>query len=180
MKKNAIIQIGHPILRKKASGIQKPDSKDVRMLIKRLVTIMRRADLVGISAPQIGISKRIFVSEIRKTKARPHEQTTPVKVYINPRIVRASKQLKGMYEGCGSVLEGNLFAQVPRHTSVTVQYYTERGAALTEKLRGLEAHIVQHEIDHLDGILFLDRVVDMKTCITRELYRAKHRTRHHS
>jgi peptide deformylase len=180
MKQKALIQIGHPVLRKRAKVIQRTDGAAVRALIKRLVTVMRRADLVGISAPQIGVSKRIFVSEIRKTKARPHEQSAPVKVYINPRIIGASKQRKGMYEGCGSVLEGALFAQVPRHTSITLKYHTEQGIELTESLEGLEAHIVQHEIDHLDGILFLDRVVDMKTCISRELYKAKQRTRHHS
>ncbi len=177
MKKNELLQVGDPMLRKRSRRIVEPQSAATQLLIKRLIKIMREYDLVGISAPQIGIPKRVYVSEVRKTHARPQVIQEALCVYINPSIVAASSQKKSLYEGCGSVLAGALFARVSRHTWVTIAYADENGVPQKKTLRGLSAQIAQHEIDHLDGILFLDRVSDTSSYTTKELFRKKQYTR---
>lgn len=173
MKKSPLVQVGNPILRKKARLIDDIQSTATHKLVQKLIAVMREHDLVGISAPQIGVSKRVFVSEIRKTRARPYVRSEKVHVFVNPRICAVSKRTKGMYEGCGSVLHGELFARVERHLWVTIEYNDEHGVHIQKTLRGLAAHIAQHEIDHLNGILFLDRVVDTRSYITRQMFRER-------
>lgn len=171
MKKSSIVQIGDPILRTKAKRVHLPLKLKDKSLIRKLVAQMRAHDLVGISAPQLGVSVRMYVSEVRPTKTRQGSKKAPLQICINPTITERSSRVVGMYEGCGSILHGELFAQVPRHTWVRVEYTDERGARHSERMSGLLGQIAQHEIDHLDGILFVDRVVKSETYIARELYK---------
>jgi peptide deformylase len=132
---------------------------------------MRHHNLVGMAAPQIGRSLRIFVTEIRKTTYRKNiSDVDAVRVFINPRLVEKSKQQVVGYEGCGSVASALLFGPVKRPRTVTVSAQDAEGRRLQLKATGLLARVIQHENDHLNGIVFLDRVTDTRKLLGREEY----------
>lgn len=120
---------------------------------------------VAIAAPQIGESVRIFVisGKVYASRARPREEydptTHPDRVFINPEITRMGKKLKPLHEGCLS-LRGK-WGRVPRAEKLTVRAYDETGAPVNLNMSGLLAHIVQHEVDHLDGIMYCDAAIEM-------------------
>ena len=162
-------QVGNPIMRRRS----KPallSSKSTKAIIRNLIDSMRYHGLVGMAAPQIGVNQRIFVSEIRKTKTRMQRGIDPVRVFINPKIVGFSRTQVFGYEGCGSVAYSGLFGSVRRAQSVTVRAFNEKGKKFALRASGLLARIIQHESDHLEGKVFLDRLTDMKSLMSREEY----------
>jgi peptide deformylase len=165
-----VTQAGNPIIRQKAAPVGVIKSAATKAIVRDLVDTMRDLGLVGIAAPQIGKSVRIFVSEIRKTKNRKYVEPDELRVFINPKITAVSKQTDFGWEGCGSVANSDLFAKVRRPSSVTVEAYNEHGEPFSLAARGLLARVIQHEYDHLDGILFVDKA-DMQTCASTEEYR---------
>ena len=126
-------------------------------------------ELIGMAAPQLGILKRVFVTEIRKTKTRK-SGLDGFRVFINPKITRYSQKTVPMYEGCGSIFHGNLFGEVSRPKNVDVEYTDENGDQHKERFRGLLARVVQHEYDHIEGILFTERMTDLRTLMDKEHY----------
>ncbi len=163
----AIVQKENPVLREVAKAVPVKDIQTAP--IRKIIHDMQKAlaaqdDGVAIAAPQIGKSVRIFVvsgkvldkdfeSEHYK---RDMKTTHPDVVFINPVIIKASKKTVWKNgEGCLSVRW--LYGEVKRHTNVTLQAYTDSGEKITRGAGGLLAHIFQHEIDHLDGILFIDK-----------------------
>jgi peptide deformylase len=161
--------VGVPVLRAKAKKVADFKSAQVKRIITDLTDSMRSAQLVGMAAPQIGIGLQIFVTEVRKTKQRRDvKKFDPLRVFINPRITSRSKKTILGYEGCGSVAptEG-LFAEVPRSDVVTVTAQDQEGKKFTLKATGLLARIIQHEQDHLEGKVFLDRVVNTRSLRSR-------------
>ena len=123
------------------------------------------------AAPQIGVGKRIFVTEVRKTIIRKNiSKLDPLRVFINPVITNFSKKLVGGYEGCGSVASGCLFGIVKRPERISVQAYNQDGEKFELETGGLLARIIQHEIDHLHGICFIDKITDTKELLGREEY----------
>ncbi len=163
------IQIGDTVLRAKAEVVKDIKLKSVKNLITDLTDSMRANNLVGIAAPQIGKSLRIFVTEIRKTKFRKSDEVDKFRVFINPKIVSVSKKKIKDWEGCGSVAEAGVFAMVSRPQSVMVEAYDEDGEKFSLKATGLLARVIQHENDHLDGVMFTD-IADMKTLTGRDEY----------
>ena len=163
------IQIGNKVLRAKATSTKNVKSASVKKLVNDLVDSMRASNLVGIAAPQIGKSVRIFVTEIRKTKTRSNIELDGLRVFINPKIISVSKKKVRGWEGCGSVAEGGLFAVVPRPQSVEIEAYDAQGEKFILKSSGLLARIIQHENDHLNGIMFTD-IADMNTLVSRDAY----------
>jgi peptide deformylase len=140
-----------------------------RSLIKQMIYTMRRVGGVGIAAPQVGKSIRLAVMEMGPSKSRPDiEKKGPIAI-INPRVLKYSSAKEGDWEGCLSLkrVRGN----VPRPKSITVEYYNERGEKVIEKASGLWARIFQHEIDHLNGITYVDRMADMTTLMTVEEFK---------
>lgn len=136
---------------------------------------MRFHQLVGMAAPQIGVSKQIFVTEIRKTATRMKlKQLDTVRVFINPRIIHASKKQKIGYEGCGSVAQAQLFAPVSRSRRVVIEALDENGKPFRLEAQDLLARIILHECDHLQGRVFLDIVKNTRTILDRQSYRALH------
>lgn len=170
-------QVGDPIIRAKAKAvpIKSIGSKKINTVIKNLTDSMTYLNLVGMAAPQIGLSLRIFVSEIKSTKNRKPKDVDPLRIFINPKIISFSKQKVAGYEGCGSVAHGDLFGLVTRPKSVTVEALDAKGKKFVLKATGLLARIIQHETDHLNGIIFLDRLTDTKSLMGREEYRKKFR-----
>lgn len=153
-----IEQIGSAILRKIASPITNPETAKVQILIDTLIDTATKANGVGIAAPQIGESCRLFIVASRPNPRYPDAplmQPTPM---INPRIIAHSEnKIMGM-EGCLSVPGKR--GQVFRYQEITVEYITRAGKLVQQEYTDFIARIIQHELDHLNGILFVDHVQD--------------------
>lgn len=164
-------QVGNPLIRAKAKRVADPKATSTKKVVKDLIDSMRHHGLVGMAAPQIGKSLRIFVTEPRNTGVRTvkGKEHDGVRVFINPKILSLSKATVKSWEGCGSVADKNLFAAVRRSSTVTVRAYGEDGAAFTLRATGLLARVIQHEMDHLNGIVFTD-TADRATYMSREEY----------
>lgn len=164
-------EIGSAIIRSRSREVKDISSKRVRKIIVDLTDTMRYTDLIGMAAPQIGIGDRIFVTEIRKTLVRKDISILdPLRVFINPQITRTSKKCTDGYEGCGSVASGDLFGIVKRPETISVKAYDENGEEFELETSGLHARIIQHEIDHLNGVCFIDKITDPTKLLGREEY----------
>ena len=160
-----ILTLPDPFLKKKASQVTDIDNNIVNLIASMIETMRQHPHCVGLAASQIGLDLRIVVVDASlSVKANPnHGQLT----LINPVIVKSSgKQV--FREGCLSVPE--FTGNVSRASQVTVAYKDIEGKNLTLTTEGFESVVLQHEIDHLDGILFLDRVSSLKT----DVFRRKH------
>lgn len=184
MKQLRRVQFGNALLRTKATSVDpaKITSAEIQELIAAMSDILERKKLgVGLAAPQVGISVALAIIKIQVTKHRPDVEPFEL-VLINPEITETFGRRKQQWEGCisaGSGGKADLFAKVPRYKEVKVRYYDEKGRLHHRKLTGLAAHIAQHETDHLNGILFVDRVRDTRTYTTYSEYmkivHAKHK-----
>ncbi len=164
-------EIGSVVIRSRAKKVSKIFSKGVQKIINDLIDTMRETNLVGMAAPQIGVSARIFVTEMRKTMLRKNISTPDlVRVFINPEIVRTSKRCVSGYEGCGSVASGGLFGSVSRPERISVQAYNVNGERFELETGGLLSRIIQHEMDHLDGVCFIDKINDPRKLLGRGEY----------
>lgn len=166
-----IVQIGDPRIRVKSKKIN-PTSKIAKRAVKDLTDTMRSKSLVGISAPQIGRSYRIILAEIRPkgTLTRQDYAATPLKILINPKIIKYSKKKKMIYEGCGSVAYGQIFGPVTRPDKITVEAYDTKGKKFKLTTDGLLSTIVQHEYDHLEGVVFTDKLTDVTKLMSLDEY----------
>lgn len=163
------VQIGTPVVRTRTKEVWNIKNAEVRRTIADLVDTMRGTNLVGMAAPQIGAGLRIFVSEIRETKFRNDLVPDELRIFVNPIITKRSKRMTDGYEGCGSVTHAGLFGPVRRHASVEVTASDANGKPFTLKAEGMLARIVQHELDHLNGTLFIDKV-DTNKLLDRDIY----------
>ncbi|XKT75308.1 MAG: peptide deformylase [Patescibacteria group bacterium UBA2103] len=161
-------EFGNPILRKKAKTLTKKEiqSKKIKDLAKQMIYTMRRVQGVGLAAPQVGESVQLAVMEMRKTKTRSVDELKGPIVIINPKIISYSKKKIPGYEGCLSCM--SIRGEVPRSESIEVEYINLEGEKIKEKASGLWARIFQHEIDHLNGIVYVDRIEDTKTIMTQK------------
>jgi len=147
-----------PILREKAKRIKTFDA-NLKKLVAEMFDTMHENIGVGLAAPQIGQSIRLLVAELEPD---PKEGERGFKVALcNPEIVKASDEMEDGPEGCLSI--PGWVGEVPRHTSITVKAQTPEGKEVRIKADHYFARVLQHEIDHLNGVLFTDRVVDIKT-----------------
>lgn len=137
------------ILRRKAKPVGRVTA-EIRRLADAMIETMREANGIGLAAPQVGVSKRVIVVEVEER----------VHVLIDPQIVKQQGEEVGT-EGCLSI--PGVLADLPRAARVSVKGKNRRGRGVTVDAEGLLARVFQHEIDHVDGILFLDRVVDRST-----------------
>lgn len=162
------VQIGNTIVRTKSKAVS--DYTAAKKIAKDLIDSMRYYNLVGMAAPQIGVNLRIFVSEIRDTNTRKKEPADPIRVFINPKIISSSSKKTVLYEGCGSVDYGALFGPVKRPSKIIVTAFDLKKRPFTLHATGLLAKVIQHEIDHLDGVLCIDKFMDTKKIMHREEY----------
>ena len=142
-----IVKYGDPLLRQTARPVTRISSETTR-LIKRMTSIMRDANGLGLAAPQIGASTRIIIYDVTDGDG--------LKVLINPKILSMSGEQVEPKEGCLSI--PGLQGVVKRANELRFRAYDERNRQVSRRVKGLEARVIQHEIDHLDGILFIDRV----------------------
>lgn len=174
-----IVQNGDKVLRKISKEV--PVSSIAKPKIQKIISDMSIAldgqyDGVAIAAPQIGVSLRIFVvsgrvfdedfirGEDQSKKYDSSKKKNPNLVFINPIFKKTSQDKKLMVEGCLSVRP--LYGKVRRATRATVEAYDENGKKFSMEGTGLLAHIFQHEIDHLDGVLFIDKAKDLHEILT--------------
>ena len=166
-----IAQIGHPILRNKTKDIPINDIKsdNTQKIIEKMIKTMRKHNGAGLAANQIYEPIRVCVIEVLDNPRYKHLNNIPLKVLINPKvIIKKNTATFNSYEGCLSV--PNLRGKVRRYNSINVTYYTMDAKKITENIKGLESIVYQHEIDHLDGYLFTDKVEDNTTLVTYENY----------
>lgn len=169
-----VLSIGHPTLRIATSPIAVGGigSPDLQTLIDDLIDTMHHANGAGIAAPQVGASVRIAVMEVTHNPRYPYKPPIPLTVAINPVIEPLDDEMVEINEGCLSV---PLRGVVARHVNIRVRYLDRDGVEHDEIKRGLTAGTWQHECDHLDGVLFVDRVADPTTLATWAEYEAFHR-----
>jgi peptide deformylase len=163
-----IVTIGHPALRERAIELTRDElrSPEVQALIDDLIETKRAAHGAGIAANQVGVPLRVAVAEVEGTNPRyPYKPPIPLTVMVNPTLEPAGDELIEVNEGCLSV--PGLRGRLARLAEVTVRYLDREGEAREEIRRGLTAGTFQHEVDHLDGILFVDRA-DPRTLSTWE------------
>jgi len=141
-------QYPDPVLKNPAVPVGEPDD-ELRALTARMTDIMRASHGVGLAAPQIGVSRRVLVYGMRDDDV--------VHVLVNPELVERSEETEVENEGCLSLLGGELSIPVERHVRVRVSATDTDGEAVEYEAEGLEARVIQHEIDHLDGVLIVDR-----------------------
>ena len=166
-----IAQIGHPILRNKTKDIpiNEIKSENTKKIIEKMIKTMRMHNGAGLAANQIYEPIRICIIEVLDNPRYKHLNTIPLKVLINPKvIIKKDTATFNSYEGCLSV--PNLRGKVKRYNTINVTYYTMDAKKITEDIKGLESIVYQHEIDHLDGYLFTDKVEDNSTLVTYENY----------
>ena len=152
-----IVTLPDPILRRKARAVTTFDKK-LQTVIDDMIETMREAPGVGLAAPQVGISDRLIVVEYyQNAEAEELEDDTLKKVWVmlNPEIVKASEEKVMGVEGCLSV--PNLVGEVERHAAIQVKGLNRRGQPMRVKAQGWLARIFQHEVDHLNGVVFTDR-----------------------
>ncbi len=166
-----ILQLGNPLLRERCAEVEDASAPEILELIHDLADTLGhwRAETGygrGIAAPQIGVLQRVIFLKL------PGEEPWPL---INPEIVARSEEKIIVWDACLSFL--SIFMQVERHREITVRYQDPSGQTLTVQAgeeRNL-SELLQHEIDHLDGILAIDRVIDLQTICTREEFEKRYR-----
>ena len=156
-----VVQHGNPVLRQTAREVALDliGGATINQEIQQMKDVLlREYEGVALAAPQIGISRRMFIVSARAFADDPNATDM---VFINPTYLKTSQKTKPMDEGCLSVRDQ--YGQVKRHTNVTISYYDEHGTHHTRGAGGLLAHIIQHEMDHLDGVLFIDKAEQLET-----------------
>lgn len=166
-----VLQLGDPLLRQTALTVEDPAARDIRNLVQDLTDTLAHWRSAtgygrGIAAPQLGVLQRVIFLKL------PGAEPWPL---INPEIIERSEEKIIVWDACLSFL--SIFMQVERHRQVTVRYRNLNDETLEFEAgddRNL-SELLQHEIDHLDGILAIDRVVDVKTICTREEFEKRYR-----
>lgn len=170
-----IVTIGHPVLRQRSEDVSPRElhSGAIQAIIDDLIDTMRGANGAGLAANQIGQTMRIAVVEVNDNPRYPYKPNIPLTVLINPILEPLDDQQFSVNEGCLSV--PNLRGDVDRYVSIRIRYLDRDGNEHDEVKRGITAGTFQHECDHLDGTLFVDRVADTKSLSTWEQFERFHR-----
>jgi peptide deformylase len=163
-----IIQIGNSLLRNTAKTIADATDSEIIQLANDLITTAELANGVGIAAPQVAQSYRLFIMASRPSIRYPHAPKMSPTAVVNPVIVSRSNEMIKDWEGCLSV--PNLRGLIPRHREIEVEYTSIDGEVQHQVLTDFVARIFQHELDHLDGILFIDRLETMQDLYSEEEY----------
>ena len=143
-----IRQYPDPVLRMRANEVEDFDDS-VSSLVERMTALMQEARGVGLAAPQVGVLRRVLVYQT--------SDEDPVVALVNPTVVSTSEEREAAEEGCLSLGAATVVVPVERSTSLTVEGTDPAGEPLTVEAEGLEARVIQHELDHLDGVLIVDR-----------------------
>lgn len=155
-----ILRLGHPVLRQTAAPVTEFGTPELRELVHDLLETMRANDGAGLAAIQIGVLKRVVVFEVTQNPRYPHiDESVPLTVLVNPTVEPLDEERELGWEGCLSV--PGMRGLVPRYRRVRYRGFDEQGRPLDRAVTGFHARVVQHECDHLDGILYPQRIEDM-------------------
>ena len=169
-----ITEIGNPILRQRASELTRVElaTPEMQALIDNMIDTKRAANGAGIAANQVGDLRRVFVVENIQNPRYPYKPDYPLTVVVNPVIEFLSDERFENFEGCLSI--PNLRGIVKRCPHVRVTGWDREGTPIDIEVRGISAGTFQHELDHLDGILFPDRVEDTTTLCTWSEFKSRY------
>jgi peptide deformylase len=163
-----IAQLGQPVLREVAKKIADPADPAVRALIDDLLVTVADANGVGIAAPQVFVSLSLFIVASRPNPRYPHAPDMEPLAMINPELLWVSDDKEKGWEGCLSI--PGLRGVVPRHRKIGVRYVTRAGEVREEEYTNFLARVFQHEFDHVQGVVFLDRVESTRELVTEKEY----------
>lgn len=163
-----LTELGNPILREKAKEVTDLADDEIQKLIDDMLVTVVDANGVGLAAPQVNSPLRIFVMASYPNPRYPEAPEMEPKEVINPEIISKSNETEDDWEGCLSI--PGIRGIVPRHKEIEVRYLDRYGRETTEILDNFLARIFQHEFDHLEGIVFLDRLKSSKDIITDKEY----------
>ncbi len=163
-----IVQLGNPVLRVVATRVTEVGGIETQTEIKAMQAALASTQGVGLAAPQIGISKQIVIVASRPSPRYPQAPLMEPTVMINPRFVALSEEKEKGWEGCLSI--PGIRALVPRYTAIEVTYINIEGHAVQQQFDSFVARIFQHEYDHLEGKVYLDRVEDNQDIVAESEY----------
>jgi peptide deformylase len=155
-----VLRMGHPVLREVAAPVARFGTSGLRDLVRDMDDTMRALNGAGIAAPQIGVSQRVVIFEVQSNPRYPHAEPVPYTVLINPELEPIGDTKEDGWEGCLSV--PGLRGLVPRFGRLRYRGYDLDGRPIERAVSGFHARVVQHEVDHLDGILYPMRIVDLR------------------
>lgn len=170
-----VVQLGQPVLRQKAREVNDFRDPKIKQLIDDLIKTLTEINGVGISAPQVGESIRLSIVASHPNPRYPHAPEMAPLPIINPEIIFYSEDQESDWEGCLSI--PGIRAKVPRSANIKVKYKDVNGTVQMGEYQGFIARIFQHEIDHLNGLVFLDRLNSNKDIVTEKEYQRMVRDR---
>ena len=161
-----IVEIGNPALRQIAKSVPEDEipSKRIQRLVEDLIETMRYANGAGLAATQITVPLRVCVVEVKKNPRYPYKPDIPLTVLINPKVTFLTDKRMHVYEGCLSV--PNLRGKVERCLEIKVEAFDRNGNNISFISKGISAGTFQHELDHLDGLIYTDKIKDPSTLCT--------------
>jgi len=170
MTVKTVLKMGHPVLRQIAEPVIEFNTPALDALVEDMFDTMRSLNGAGLAAPQIGVSQRVVIFSVQANPRYPDVEVVPETILINPEIVPASRMMDEEWEGCLSV--PGLRGRVPRYTEISYRGFDPYGKFFERDVSGFHARVVQHEVDHLDGILYPQRMKDLQSlCFEEELSR---------
>jgi peptide deformylase len=159
MSVREVLRMGHPVLRERARPVEKFATPELRELLQDMKDTMAAKNGAGLAAPQIGVSQRVVVFGVESNPRYPDAEEVPFTVLVNPKIVLLTREVEEGWEGCLSV--PGMRGMVPRYTKLRYTGFDGEGIPIDRIAEGFHARVVQHECDHLDGILYPQRMTDM-------------------
>lgn len=173
-----VAQLGSPVLRQQAALVTDVHDPQLQVLIDALVATVQQENGVGIAAPQVGASLRLFIVASRPNLRYPQAPQMEPTAMINPRLLAHSDERVKDWEGCLCI--PGIRGFVPRYQAVEVEYVNRSGQVQRRELTDFVARIFQHELDHLDGKVFLDRIESTHDIVTEQEYLKRVGTRSHA
>ena len=158
-----VARLGHPVLRKQAAAVPAREirSAEIQRLIDDMVETMREYNGAGLAAPQVHTLKQICVIEVTENPRYPDAPSIPLTVLVNPVVTPLTEEMEDGWEGCLSVPD--MRGVVPRYTAVRLQAWDRDGGRIDVVAKEFFARVIQHETDHLQGIVYVDRMRDLST-----------------
>lgn len=163
-----IAHLGHPVLREITPKVENINDSEFKELVNNMIATVKDANGLGIAAPQVYQSKSVFIISSKPNSRYPNAPEVEATAIINPKILEYSNDIIKEWEGCLSI--PGIRGLVPRSKSIHVEYMTTEGEKITKTFEGFIARIFQHEYDHLNGIVFLDRLESVKDIISEKEY----------
>jgi peptide deformylase len=154
-----VLRMGHPVLREKAKPVDTFGTAELRALLEDMKETMAAKNGAGLAAPQIGVSQRVVIFGVDHNPRYPDAEPVPFTVLVNPKLVMLTREVENDWEGCLSV--PGMRGVVPRYTKLRYSGFDIEGNPIEREADGFHARVVQHECDHLDGILYPQRMTDM-------------------